>query len=119
VFNSPQRPEMGREHFAVPLAFDPVFAAISHWLGGARPASCHDGGRRPWRAAGRSVDTSAASRKYAGPMIAGDMTASCFTSSLPRLSKRCTAPRGMHSACPGPTAMGVPSTVQVRTPSMP
>ena len=34
MFNSPQRPEMGREHFAVPLAFDPVFAAISHWLGG-------------------------------------------------------------------------------------
>src|SRR5438128_7954759 len=25
---------MGREHFAVPLAFDPCFAAISHWLGG-------------------------------------------------------------------------------------
>src|ERR1019366_539822 len=50
--------------------------------------------------------TSAASRKYAGPIIAGDMTASCFTSSLPRLSKRCTAPRGMHSAWPGPTSDG-------------
>src|SRR6266571_2142312 len=62
---------------------------------------------------------SAASRKYAGPMIAGHMTASCFTSSLPKLSKRCTAPRAIHSACPGPTSIGVPSTVQVRTPSIP
>ena len=26
---------------------------------------------------------------------------------------------GMHNACPGPTSMGVPSTVQVRTPSIP
>src|SRR5579864_2022706 len=33
--------------------------------------------------------------------------------------ERCTAPRGMHSACPGPTAIGVPSTVQVRTPLIP
>ena len=63
--------------------------------------------------------TSAASRKYAGPMIAGDMTASCFTSLLPRLSKRCTAPLGMQSACPGPTSIDVPSTVHVRTPSIP
>jgi len=36
-----------------------------------------------------------------------------------RLSNRCAAPRGMHSACPGPTSTGVPSTVQVRMPSMP
>jgi hypothetical protein len=26
---------------------------------------------------------------------------------------------GMHNACPGPTSMGAPSTVQVRTPSIP
>src|SRR5438132_418605 len=44
--------------------------------------------------------TSAASRKYAGPMIAGHMTASCFTSSLPKLSKRCTAPRGDTQCLP-------------------
>ena len=30
-----------------------------------------------------------------------------------------TAPLGMHSACPGPTSMGVSSTVQVSTPSIP
>jgi hypothetical protein len=35
--------------------------------------------------------TSAASRKYAGPIIAGDITASCFASAPPRLSNRCTA----------------------------
>jgi hypothetical protein len=38
--------------------------------------------------------TSAASRKYAGPIIAGVMTANCFTSSLPRLS---TGSRFSHS----------------------
>ena len=30
-----------------------------------------------------------------------------------------TAPRGMQSASPGPTSVGVPSIVQVRTPSSP
>ena len=49
-------------------------------------------------------------------MIAGVMIHSCFASSVPKLSKRCTAPRGMQTAWPGPTSKALPSIVQVRTP---
>jgi len=71
------------------------------------------------RAAASCVDYFGGLAEYAGPIIAGDMTASCLTSWFPRLSNRCIAPGEMHSACPGPTSMGVPSTGQVRTPSIP
>jgi hypothetical protein len=63
--------------------------------------------------------TSADSRKYCGPMAAGVITQSAFTSWAPLLSNRWTTPRGMHSACPGPTSICFPSTVQVNTPSIP
>ena len=63
--------------------------------------------------------TSAASRKYCGPSAGGVITHSASTSWLPLLSNRRIAPRGMQSACPGPTSIVFPSTVQVNTPETP
>ncbi len=44
-----------------------------------------------------ALSTSAGSRKNRGPIAAGEMTQSTLASSLPLLSKRWTAPRGMQS----------------------
>ena len=52
------------------------------------------------RASVGGVDSPNASRKYSGPIAAGVITQSALASSVPLLSNRCTAPRGMHSACP-------------------
>ena len=54
--------------------------------------------------------TSAHSRKYCGLRAAGVTRQSAFASWLPRLSKRWTARRGMHNACPGLTSICLPST---------
>ncbi len=47
-----------------------------------------------------ALTTSAASRKYCGPIAAGVMAQSAFASWLPLLSNRCMAPRRMQRACP-------------------
>lgn len=48
-----------------------------------------------------ALETALVSRKQAGLIIAGEMTASCLASSLPKLSSRWMAPRGMQTAWPG------------------
>ena len=63
--------------------------------------------------------TSAASRKYCGPIAAGVIKQSALTSSAAVVVEPVNGPARNTGACPGPTSICFPLTVQVSTPSTP